>query len=135
MGRYLLDSHIFLWFKRNPSKLGKTALTEIESTQNTLFVSGVGLWELADKASKGKLPEFAAIMDRGSGALESSLRESSFRLLPLELSHMARAYRLAHHHRDPFDRIMIAQALVEDLIFISRDTAFRRYAGLKLLAA
>jgi len=93
------------------------------------------LWELADKASKGKLREFAAIMDRGSDALESALRESSFRFLPLELPHIARVYRLAHHHGDPFDRLMIAQALTEDLTIISRDAIFRRYAGLKLLAA
>jgi PIN domain nuclease of toxin-antitoxin system len=94
-----------------------------------------GLWELANKASKGSLPEFSGIMDRGPGALEFALRESRFQLLPIELAHVAGSYRLPYHHGDPFDRMMIAQAMAEDLTMISRDAIFRQYTGLKLLAA
>jgi PIN domain nuclease of toxin-antitoxin system len=98
-------------------------------------VSTAGLWELADKASKGKLPEFAAIMERLPEPLEFTLQESNFQLLPFKLAHIANTYLLPLHHRDPFDRLMIAQAMVEDLTIITSDTIFRLYTGLKLLAA
>mgnify|MGYP001554290525 CR=1 FL=1 len=135
MGRYLLDSHVFLWAKRASSNLRGAARVEIEKAENTLFVSVAGLWELADKASKGKLPEFAAIADLGPAGLETALRESGFRLLPIAFSHIALARRLPFHHRDPFDRMMIAQAMAEDLIVITADRVFGRYAGLRVLAA
>lgn len=98
-------------------------------------MSVAGLWELADKASKGKLPEFAAIADRGPFALEDALRESGMRLLPVGLAHIARMRRLPFHHRDPFDRMMIAQAVTEDFTLITHDALFRQYSGLKLLEA
>jgi PIN domain nuclease of toxin-antitoxin system len=135
MGRYLLDSNVFIYFKSRPAALRQEAYQTIQDQENTLFVSAAGLWELADKASKGKLPEFAVIMDRLRDPLEFTLEESNFRLLSIELAHIASAYLLPLHHRDPFDRLMIAQALVEDLTIISSDKIFRHYSGLKLLAA
>jgi len=135
MGRYLLDSNAFLWAKDRPEALRREAREIIQSAQNTIFVSMAGLWELADKASKGKLPEFAAIMERLPEPLEFTLQESSFTLLPIKLAHIATAYLLPLHHRDPFDRMMIAQAMVEDLTIITSDAVFGHYAGLKLLAA
>jgi PIN domain nuclease of toxin-antitoxin system len=135
MGRYLLDSNAFLRAKNKPQTLRTEAREIIQDSQNTLFVSVAGLWELADKASKGKLPEFVAIIDRMPNALAVALQESNFRLLSIELAHIARAYRLPLHHRDPFDRLMIAQAMVEDLTIISSDATFRHYTSLKLLAA
>jgi len=135
MGRYLLDSNAFLWAKETPKILRSGAREIVEDPQNTLFVSAVGLWELADKASKGKLPEFAAIMDRLPGGLEAALTESGIQLLSLETAHIAHFYRLPFHHRDPFDRLMIAQAQVEGLTMISRDAAFQGYSGLKIVTA
>jgi PIN domain nuclease of toxin-antitoxin system len=98
-------------------------------------VSVAGLWELADKASKGKLPDFAAIVDRSPDGLELAMRESGMRILPVALSHIASLRRLPFHHRDPFDRMMIAQAVAEDLTLISRDAVFPQYANLRLLPA
>jgi PIN domain nuclease of toxin-antitoxin system len=135
MGRYLLDSNAFLYFKNRPAALRQEAYQTIQDPQNTIFVSTAGLWELADKASKGKLPEFAAVMERLPGPLEFTLEESNFQLLPIKLAHIANAYLLPLHHRDPFDRLMIAQAMVEDLTVITSDKTFRHYTGLKLLAA
>ncbi len=97
-------------------------------------MSVVGLWELADKAGKGKLPQFAAIMDRGPGALEYALLESNFQEMPVALAHIARAYRLPMHHRDPFDRLMIAQAIEENLTIITSDRIFSHYSGVDILA-
>ena len=135
MARYLLDSNAFIWAKSSPQTLRQEARQIIQDPENTLFVSVAGLWELADKASKGKLPQFAAIMNRIPGALELALQESNFQAMPVELAHIAHAYRLPLHHRDPFDRLMIAQALAENMTFISRDGIFHRYSGLKLLTA
>jgi PIN domain nuclease of toxin-antitoxin system len=98
-------------------------------------VSSAGLWELSAKASTGRLPEFAEILERGPDELTRALEESEFRLLAVELMHVESLFRLPPHHTDPFDRMMIAQALTENLTLISRDPVFERYAGLKLLAA
>jgi PIN domain nuclease of toxin-antitoxin system len=98
-------------------------------------VSTASLWELAAKASTGRLPEFAAIMNRGPDSLRAALSESGFRLLPAELHHVTALYRLPPHHADPFDRMMIAQAMLEDLTIITHDRSFQYYSGLKLLMA
>ena len=135
MGRYLLDSNAFIFFKSKTSALRREALQIIKDPENALFLSAAALWEMADKASKGKLPEFAVIMDSRPGSLEDTLRDSDIQLLPIELAHISAAYLLPFHHRDPFDRLMIAQAMVENLTIVTSDTAFRRYYGLKLLPA
>jgi PIN domain nuclease of toxin-antitoxin system len=93
------------------------------------------LWELADKASKGKLPEFDEIMRHQPDGLAGSLLQSGMYVLPIEIFHIDAAYGLPLLHRDPFDRMMIAQAIVEDLIVITADRVFEQYAGLRVLAA
>lgn len=93
------------------------------------------IWELAIKAAKGKLPYFAVMAARGPDALAASLRASSFELLPVAMSHALASVALPQHHKDPFDRVMIAQALAENLVLITSDRAFVRYAGLRVLAA
>jgi PIN domain nuclease of toxin-antitoxin system len=95
----------------------------------------VGLWELADKACKGKLPEFELIMRQQPGGLSGSLQQSGMQLMPIEVSHIEAAYRLPLLHRDPFDRMLIAQALVEDVTVITRDRIFASYDGLRVLPA
>src|ERR1700744_2867320 len=106
MGQYLLDSNAFIFFKSRQAALGQEARETIQNPENTIFVSAAGLWELADKAGKGKLPEFAAIMDRLPEPLEFTLQESDFQLLPIKLAHIAFTYILPLHHRDPFDRMI-----------------------------
>jgi len=90
---------------------------------------------LADKASKGKLPEFDLIVRNQPGGLDDSLKQSGMQLMPIELPHIEAAYRLPLLHRDPFDRMMIAQALVEGLTIVSRDRIFAQYDGLRVLGA
>jgi PIN domain nuclease of toxin-antitoxin system len=96
-------------------------------------VSIACLWELAIKAANGKLPRFAAMIAPGLDALLESLRESGLELLPIELSHVLAAGSLPQHHRDPFDRLMIAQAIEEKLTLITSDAIFPRYQGLRIL--
>lgn len=135
MARYLLDSNAFLYAKFEPEKLRREAFETIRDGRNRLFVSAAGLWELAIKAANGKLPRYAHLIASGADALRQALQESDFTLLPIELEYALAAARLPQHHRDPFDRMMIAQAMIEDLTIISNDAVFPRYRGLRLLAA
>ena len=133
MATYLLDSNAFLWAKTEPRRIGREALEAIDGPENKLFVSLATLWELAIKSSKGKLSVFEAMI--ASKPLEVILSESGFGLLQIGLAHVAAAYRLPFHHRDPFDRMIIAQAVTEELTLITSDATFARYPGVKLLRA
>lgn len=135
MGQYLLDSNAFIWAESAPSVLKREAREVIENPENTLFVSMACLWELADKASKGKWPEFDLIMQHQPDGLAGALQQSGMFVMPIEIFHIDAAYRLPLLHRDPFDRMMIAQAMAEDLIVITADRVFEQYAGLRVLAA
>lgn len=135
MANYLLDAHVFLWAKTEPHEIRKTALAEIENKENTLFVSLAALWELAIKATSGKLPAFAQMIANGPGPLAQALVESDFEILPIALEHALAAAQLPPHHGDPFDRVMIAQAIMENLTIITRDGYFSRYGGVHILPA
>lgn len=120
--RLLLDSHAFLWFVANDRRLDATALEAIVDAER-VFVSLATCWEFAIKAGIGKLrfPVRAA---------EFFSRESAvngFDLLPIELAHIEAVESLPLHHRDPFDRLLIAQGLAEDLTLVSAETLFDRY--------
>lgn len=135
MARYLLDSNAFLNFKTDPHSLRPQAREVIESRENALFVSVAGLWEMSIKAAKGKLEDFEHMIAGGSSALHNALIESGFELLPIELVHIVTAAKLPHHHGDPFDRMMIAQAAEENLTVITRDSIFSRYSEIRVMAA
>ena len=135
MARYLVDANAFFRFKQVPQALRQQARETIEDGANQIFVSLASLWELAIKAAKGRLPEYAAKIAGGPDALDRALAESSFQLLRIELHHALRAAALPRHHDDLFDRMIIAQAMEEDLVLISTDRTLPRYSGLRLLRA
>lgn len=135
MAGYLLDSNAFLQAKAAPETLRSQARKAIEDPVNQLYVSLACIWELAIKAAGGKLEVFARLMSRGERAVMAALSESGFDLLPLDVTNVLDAARLPMHHRDPFDRLMIAQALQLDLTIITSDAAFSRYKGLHVLAS
>jgi PIN domain nuclease of toxin-antitoxin system len=132
MAPYLIDSNAFLWAKIKPQNLRPQARQEIEDSRNVLFVSLASLWELSNKASAGRLKEYESLF---AGDLKRSLDESNFALLSVELRHVMATARLPHHHSDPFDRMLIAQAQLEGLTLISSDDVFRRYQSLMFLRA
>ena len=134
MAGYLLDSNAFLRSKTSPEKLRKKTLDEICKADNRLFISLASVWELAIKAANGKLEYYARIVAHGSDSLLVALRESGIELLPIELPHVLAASRLPPHHRDPFDRVMIAQAQLEGLVIVTSDRMFTRY-GVRVLPA
>ncbi|NUM68000.1 type II toxin-antitoxin system VapC family toxin [candidate division KSB1 bacterium] len=116
----LLDTHAFLWFIKDDASLSLRARGLIEEPENKRLLSIVSLWEIAIKASLGKIVlklPFDALMPR-------QLQENDIDLLPIALPHLGLVERLPFHHRDPFDRLIIAQSLVENLPLVSIDSQF-----------
>ena len=119
----LLDTQALLWFVLDDPRLSGRARESIVATDGLIFVSPASLWEIAIKISLGKyaLPApFAAFWD-------DQLLTNNFTLLPISMSHTARVVDLPFHHRDPFDRLIIAQSLVEGTPVTSSDEMFDRY--------
>ena len=128
--RLLLDSHVFVWAKAKPEKLSVQARTAIADPDNELFVSVVSAWELWVKHAKKPI---APVLDGGPQILMAALAESRMALLAIRLEHAAAAAALPLHHRDPFDRMLIAQAMVERLTLVTSDSEFAPYVGLRTL--
>lgn len=121
--RVLLDTHTFLWWILDAKELSARARSTIASPDNECLVSAASCWEMAIKASTGKL-ELDGTIDR---FVPHHLAVNGFRELPVEMRHAAGVARLPFHHRDPFDRLLVSQALVETLTIVSADPVFRRY--------
>lgn len=131
MARYLFDSHTFLWIKTDAQQIKEETLSQLADPNNRVYLSLAAVWELAIKSEKGKLGAFARLAGSG-GKLRATLRESGIDLLPIDPQHVLLAANLSPHHRDPFDRLMIAQAKSEDLEVVTRDAIFVRY-GVRVL--
>ncbi|GAB3914116.1 type II toxin-antitoxin system VapC family toxin [Larkinella knui] len=119
---YLLDTHVLLWMLDDKDKLSKEAESAITDRSNTLYVSTATFWELAVKKSSNKLT-----LDRSLLSIMDTLAELDIRILPIKAIHVFPIETLKTYHRDPFDRIIIAQAMVEELTVISKDAAFPFY--------
>lgn len=119
----LLDTQALLWFLLEDSRLSKKALEHIVTADMPVFISPASIWEIAIKISLGKytLPiPFAMFW-------EEQLRTNNFAILAITIPHTARVANLPFYHRDPFDRLLIAQSLEEDIPVISSDEAFDAY--------
>lgn len=126
--RLLLDTHTFLWWVSGDAKLGKAASEAIGDGANECYFSMASAWEMAIKVSLGKLT-IARKLER---FLPEELAANGFDTLHVEVEHVARVAGLPFHHRDPFDRLLAAQALSEDLAIVSADPVFRRYGVTRL---
>ena len=126
--RALLDTNSFLWFITGSDKLSSKAQHFISDVNNDLALSVSGLWEIAIKISLGKL-ELTRPFEQ---LIYEQLRENAIDVLPIEISHLTRLITLPFHHRDPFDRLLIAQAIAEELPVISADTIFQDY-GIEII--
>lgn len=122
--KYLLDTHALLWFLAGDPQLSLHARRIIESPSAQMLVSIASLWEIAIKNSTGKLslPEPFEI------AFPARLNANNIRLLPIAIAHLEEVARLPFHHRDPFDRLLIAQARAESIPIVSVDSAFAPYS-------
>jgi len=121
--RLLLDTHSFLWFISGSPHLSRNARTLIEDVSNQPFLSVASLWEMAIKLSLGKL----SLSEPFEVLLPEQMRLNGINLLGIEMEHTALVAKLPFHHRDPFDRLLIAQAMVERIPIVSADTAFDAY--------
>jgi PIN domain nuclease of toxin-antitoxin system len=119
--KILLDTHILLWWMADDRRLPRPARLAIEDPANRIFVSIASLWETAIKFSLRRViadPE----------ALREAAERDGFSLLPIEARHCSAVARLPHHHSDPFDRLLVAQALVEPMRLLTHDSQLARYS-------
>jgi PIN domain nuclease of toxin-antitoxin system len=126
--KLLLDAHTFLWFVWDDAHLSHNARTLIVDAANQKFISPVTYWEIAIKVSIGKLDlgePYRAFMRR-------EIARNNFDILPISVDHAAAVSVLPFHHRDPFDRLLIAQSMIEEVLIISGDTAFDAYPVIRL---
>ena len=121
--RYLLDTHALLYMDQAPHRLPDAVRLLIADTRNRLFVSIASLWEIQTKCITGKLV-LTLPVDR---LLQRQRRENDIDMLPIEIGHVAEHAVLGQHHRDPFDRMLVAQARVEGLTILSNDAVLSTY--------
>ena len=126
--RLLLDTHAFLWWLAGDPSLPVGARGAIADEANEVFVSAASSWEIATKHRIGKLPDVAAIV----ADIERAAIDQGFTVLPITLKHGQAAGALPGPHRDPFDRMLVAQALLEGLVLVSNEQPFDGY-GVKRL--
>ena len=121
--RLLLDTHVFLWWVEDAPELSRKARAAIASADNQCFLSLASSWEMAIKLSLGKL----RLPDAIERFIPQQLAEHGFSQLQIDFRHVARVASLAFHHRDPFDRLLVAQAMEEKLSLVSADRQFAKY--------
>lgn len=126
--RVLLDTHAFLWWLAGDPKLSLAAREAIADDANVILVSAASAWEIATKHRLGRLPGAAAIAPDIAGGIAAH----GFRDLPVTVQHGQQAGALPAVHRDPFDRMLIAQALVEGCALVSNEALFDRYGVTRL---
>lgn len=120
--RLLLDTHIYLWLVRDDPKLGDAARGLIRNADD-VFVSSASIWEIAIKVSLGKLSADVAM-------LSAFIQNSGFSELSIRSAHAIQVRDLPFHHRDPFDRMLIAQAIFERLHLLTADRNLKKYSSL-----
>ena len=121
--KILLDTHACIWMTVESRRLSIRAKTAIEDLANEVYVSAATGWEITTKYRIGKLPEVAPFVLDFAG----TMRRMGFRELPVSMDHATRAGLLADDHKDPFDRMLIAQAVAEGLPLVSNEELFDRF--------
>lgn len=122
--KLLLDTHVLLWWHNEPSRLSETAHDAIRDFDNEIFLSVVSGWEIQIKAQLGKLRLSKPL----SIILEQEQSTNAFRLLPVTMAHVFALDLFPLHHRDPFDRLLIAQAHQEEMTLVAHDLKLSAYA-------
>ena len=121
--RVLLDTHTLLWWLDGDRRLSRRARNVIATDDNSVLVSAASAWEISTKVRLGKLPGATEV----AAELPAILRQQDFEPLPIAIDHALRAGNLPGTHRDPFDRMLIAQAQDEDLALVSNERVFETY--------
>lgn len=119
----LIDTHIFLWYVTNNKKLNETTKILINERENIIYLSQASIWEMAIKYSKKKLTFALPFRE----FIEKQIADNDFQILNFNLFHFEQVTKLPFHHGDPFDRIIIAQSMKENMPIISYDEMFKFY--------
>lgn len=128
--RYLLDTHVWLWSLVSPDRIGQQAVAVMQDAASTLCLSAASSWEIAIKYHLGKLP----LPDKPESFVLPRLTRDGIESIPVQHGHAVRVAELPNHHRDPFDRLLIATAQVEDLTILTADRQISRYDVSHILA-
>ncbi len=121
--RLLLDTQTFLWSISAPERLRARARRAIESGANEVFVSAASAWEIAIKTRLGRL----SLPEDPQRFVTEQMEQNAFQPLPVQIRHALKVIDLPDVHRDPFDRLLVAQAMVEELVLVTNDPQVRRY--------
>ena len=122
--KFLLDTHLLLWAAGQPEKLSTAALALIEAPENQLFFSAASLWEIAIKTGLGR-EDFVV----EPGLVRRGLLDNGYNEVPVSSAHAVALTGLPAIHKDPFDRILVAQAQVEGIVLVTSDDTVSRYPG------
>jgi PIN domain nuclease of toxin-antitoxin system len=126
--KVLLDTHAFLWAITDNPQLSDKARRMFTSSDNELLLSAASVWEILVKVQIGRLP----LPKPAGDYLERQLAKNAITVLPIQLRHVLRLERLPLHHRDPFDRLLIAQSLEEELPVLTADPLMKNYSAMLL---
>lgn len=121
--KILLDTHAFIWWDSDPTKLSGQVLALCQDQQNALLISVASVWEMQIKLQLGKLKLPLPLAE----LLDSQQQKNHVEVLPVLLEHVLAVQHLPAHHKDPFDRLLIAQGNVENVIIITNDPIFSKY--------
>ena len=119
MMRYLLDTHVFVWLVEDPGKLPARLLAELASLDTKVFVSAASFWEIAMNRNRGRM--------KFNGSVAEAIRMANFTELPVTGAHYEASVQLPDIHKDPFDRLLLAQAQAERLVLVTHDAAMKAY--------
>lgn len=119
---YLLDTHTLLWFIAGDKKLSSSVKAIIKNIDQSCYISIASLWELTIKIQLGKL-----VIKTPLNEIFDFVERNSIEIIPINTEHLLQLSKLPSHHNDPFDRIIVSQAISEDLILLSRDKGFKKY--------
>jgi PIN domain nuclease of toxin-antitoxin system len=119
----LLDTHTFIWWYNEPERLSSIAREWLQNPENTLLFSVASAWEMQIKLQSGKLKLDLPL----ATIIENQKKTNNVDVLPVTLAHVLALENLPKHHKDPFDRLLIAQANVENALLVSKDDKFEKY--------
>jgi len=129
--KILLDTQCWLWWFAQPERLNEQAIALIADDSNELWFSVASIWEIAIKVANGKLP----LPEPINTYINSRIALLDMRILEIKAGHGLRSAALPLHHKDPFDRILIAQSHMEDMTLLSADIMFKKYSDISLIWA
>jgi PIN domain nuclease of toxin-antitoxin system len=121
--KYLLDTHVFYWWDHEPTKLSATAMSAIKDPANDIYVSTINIWKVVVKSALNKL----TLQNPIEQLVQTQCRVNAFRLLAVEAHHAYALRGLPPSHKDPFDRMLVAQAIADGLTLITVDAIFAHY--------